>query len=113
MGAEAAQRALAGAAGVFGLSIDAEERALSRAHVAELGGDDDAIAVFRYRASDELLVGERTVHVRRIETRDPELESAMYGRDGLLVVATRVEIGHAHAAEAEGGDVKVLGSESS
>src|SRR6476659_2004152 len=33
--------------------------------------------------------------------------SAMYRRDGLRVVAAGVELRHAHAAEAEGGDFEV------
>src|SRR3954462_7231397 len=47
---EAPQRAFAGAADVVGLSVNAEERAFGRAHVTELGGDDDAIAAVRYCA---------------------------------------------------------------
>jgi len=64
--AEALQRRL--------VAADPVERAVLAAHVADRRRDDDAVAAVGDRPADELLVGERAVHVGRVEERDPELE---------------------------------------
>ena len=74
------------------------------AHDAELGREHDAVAPAADRAADQLLVRERPVHVGRVEEGHAELERAVDRRDRFGVVAGAVELGHAHAAEAEGGD---------
>ena len=63
----------------------------------------------RDRPADQLLVGERAVDVGGVEERDAELERAVDRRDRLVVVARAVELGHAHAAEADGRDGRVPG----
>ena len=73
------------------------------AHDAELGGDDDPVAPALDRLADEDLVGVRAVDVGRVEERDPEIERAVDRRDAFGLVGRAVELGHAHAAEAEGG----------
>src|SRR5438445_5465156 len=62
-------------------------------------------------SAHQLLVGERTVDVGGIEEGDAQLDRSMDGGDGLVVVALAIEIGHAHAAEAQGGDDEALGPE--
>ncbi len=52
-----------------------------------------------------------TVDVGGVEEGDAELERAMDGGDRLAVVALAVEVGHAHAAEREGGDFRPWGQE--
>src|SRR5207253_916720 len=54
----------------------------------------------------QLLVAADAVHVGGVEHRDAELERAMDGLDRLLVVAAAVEIGHAHAAQTDRGDLE-------
>src|SRR5207247_775005 len=56
------------------------------------------------RAPDQLLVGVGAVHVGRVEEVDAQVERAVDGRDRLAVVVRAVELRHAHAAEADGGD---------
>ena len=55
------------------------------------------------RLADEDLVGVRAVDVGGVEERDPEIERAVDRRDAFGLVGRAVELGHAHAAEAEGG----------
>ena len=64
----------------------------------------------RIALADQLLVGERAVHVGGVEESDAELERAVDGRDRLGVVAAAVEVGHAHAAEAHGRDLEAAAS---
>ena len=64
------------------------------------------------RAPDQLLVGVRAVDVGRVEQGDAEVERAVDGGDRLVVVARAVELRHAHAAEADGGDRQALAAES-
>ena len=80
----------------------------SLAHVAELGGEDDLVAAAGDRPADQLLVGERAVHVGGVEEGDAELERAVDRRDRLGLVAGAVELRHAHAAEAERRYFEVL-----
>ena len=102
--AEALQAGLAAGAHVLGLAADpAPERVVGIADDAELGGDDDAVAPALDRLADEDLVGVRTVDVGRVEERDPEIERAVDRGDAFGLVGRAVELGHAHAAEAEGG----------
>ena len=53
-----------------------------------------------------------TVHVRGINESDTQFERPVDCGDGLGVVALPVEVGHAHAAEAEGGDAGTILTES-
>ena len=102
--AEALQAGLAAGAHVVGLAADAApERVVRVAHDAELGGDDDPVAPALDRLADEDLVGVRAVDVGRVEERDPEIERAVDRRDAFGFVGRAVELGHAHAAETEGG----------
>ena len=63
-------------------------------------------------APHENLVGVRAVDVGGVQEVDAELERAVDGGDRLVVVAGAVELGHAHAAEAEGGDGRALEAQS-
>jgi hypothetical protein len=72
------------------------------AHVAELRREDDRIPSIPEGPSDENLVGMRPIHVGGIEKRDAEIESALDRPDRFLIIASRIELGHAHASEANG-----------
>jgi hypothetical protein len=103
--AETLQRALAGPLDVLGAAVDAA--ALSIVGVAddpELRREHDLIAAIGDRAPDEALVGVRAVDVGGVEEVDAELERAVDDGDRLVVVVRAIELGHAHAAEAEGGN---------
>ena len=111
--AEPRQRRVARAADVVGLAVDAEEAAVLAALVAELGREHDLVAAAGDRAADELLVGERAVHVGRVEEGDAELERALDRGDRLALVGGPVELGHPHAAEALGGNPQALAAKCS
>jgi hypothetical protein len=109
--AEPSQRRLGALAHVFGPAVDAEERPVLAAHVAELGRNHRAVALAAQRLPEQLLVDERPIHVGRVEEVDAELERTMDGRDRLGVVARTVELGHAHAAEPDRRYLKALPAE--
>ena len=51
------------------------------------------------------------VKVAGIEQGNPGVEGGVDGGDALLFVGGAVEVGHAHEAEAEGGDDGAVGAE--
>ena len=96
---EARERRVAGLSHVVGLTAHATEAPVFAAHVAELGGEHDLVPAAGYGFADELLVGERAVHVRRVEEGYAQLYGAVDGGYGLLLVARAVELAHPHAPE--------------
>jgi hypothetical protein len=110
--AEPLQRGVARAAHVLRLAIDGTS-AVSATFHRELGGDHDLVAPVGDGPADELLVRERAVHVCGVEEEATEVDSAMYHRDRFGVVVGAVELAHAHAAEAEGGDGQFVKAEGS
>ena len=76
------------------------------AHDAALGREHHPVAPAANRPADQLLVGERAVHVGGVEQRHAEVEGAMDGGDRLRLVARAVELAHPHAPEADGGDLE-------
>ena len=100
--AEPLEAGLAGLAHVSGRPSKPVMAPSAAAHDAELGGEDDAVALALEGAADQLLVGTAAVHVGGVEEGDAELERVVDGRDRFRFAAADVEVGHAHAAEAEG-----------
>jgi hypothetical protein len=101
--AEPLEAALAGLANVVRRAVDAANHRLGRiADDAELGREHHlARRPFdRLPTSSSLVV--RPVHVGGVEERAAEIERAVDRRDRLTLVARAVELGHAHAAEADG-----------
>ena len=84
--AEPLQRGVAGGADVLRPAVDADPGAVGAALVAELGGQLDLVAAAGDRLADQLLVGERAVHVGGVEEGDAEVERAVDGRDALRLV---------------------------
>src|SRR5438270_62228 len=82
------------AADVLRGAIDAEAVAALVADVAELRGEHDLVTTPLDGLTDEALVGERAVHVGRVEEGDAKVERAMDRGDRLGVVAPRIEVGH-------------------
>ena len=57
-------------------------------------------------AGDQLLVDHRTVELGGVQEVDAELQRPVDGGDRLALVGLAVERRHAHAAEAEAGDLE-------
>src|SRR6266550_6179557 len=111
--AQSLERSFTRLADVLGATIDAALGRIVRiAHVTELGGDDNAIALSIDRFADQLFILEWPVHIGGVEHVEAELECAMDGRDGFLLVARPVKLRHAHAAKADGKCLETQGAES-
>ena len=82
--AEPLQRGVARGPDVVGAAVDADPAAVGVALVAELGGELDLVAAAGDGLADELLVGERAVHVGGVEEGHAEVERAVDGRDAGL-----------------------------
>jgi hypothetical protein len=75
--------------------------------MAELGGDHDVFAEWRQRFANEFLVAEGSIIFRCVEERDASLDGrADDGNHALPVRGLSVGVGHAHASEADGGDLE-------
>ena len=107
--AETLQRAFGRLTDVLGPPVDAARRRIvGVADEAELRREQDLIAAVGHGAPEESLVGVRTVGVGGVEEGHAQVERAMDRGHGLGVVAVAVELGHTHAAKAEGGDGRAL-----
>ncbi len=105
--AQAPQAGFAGLAHIVGLAVHAADaRIVGIAHDAELCGQHDLVALAFDGAADEFFILVRAVDVGRVEKRDAKFERPVNGGDGFVVIASAVKLGHAHAAEAEGGDLE-------
>ena len=109
--AETLERGVAGPVHVLRRTVDPHPGAVLAALVPELRRDDDLFAPARDRLADEALVRERAVHVGRVQEGDAQIEGAMDRGDCPGLVGGPVELGHAHTAEAEGGDCKAFAAE--
>src|SRR5215207_2146090 len=87
---EARERRVAGLSNVVGRTAHAKEAPVFAAHVAELGGEHDLVPAAGYGLADELLVGERTVHVSRVQKGDAKFYRAVNGGYGLLLIPRAV-----------------------
>jgi hypothetical protein len=92
--------------------VVADDRPVRAAHEPELDADDRLLAVAAaQRLTDEQLVVPSCVVVARVEQGDAGVERGLDRGDRLRLVGGAVEVGHAHAAEAEGRDREPGGSE--
>ena len=111
VGAETLERTLDGTAGIVGAAIKTGEAGrdleVGCDPETEFRRDDEVAASARDGAADQLLVVVRTIDLGGIEEGDAQFAGAMDRGDGLCVVALPIGRGHAHAAEAEGGDGEV------
>jgi len=105
--AQSLQRRVARDTHVVRVAVDTDPGAVLPPLVAELGGDHHVVPTVRDRPADQALVGEGPVHVGRVEERAAPVERPVDHRHRLGVVGGAVELGHAHAAEADGGDGEV------
>src|SRR5215510_15505413 len=81
------------------------------AHVAELGGDDRAIAPVVDRTGDQLLVLAVAVNVGRVEEVDTKLDGRMDRANALLVVGGAIVACKAGASHADRGDLQPLSAQ--
>src|SRR5690606_12413974 len=114
--AEPLERAVDCAAHVLRSPVDAGHPAVLNPE-AELGRADRAITMPGEAATEELLVRVGSVDLGRVEEIHAEVECAMDRRNRLRVVRRPVHVthagdaGHAHRAEADGGDFEPLCAE--
>ncbi len=108
--AESLQRRLTGGTHIVRTAVDAAGRGARLAHDPKLGGKHDRIAPALQRLAHGDFVGVRAVHVGRIQESHAERERTLNQRDSLRLrdSAARVEIGQAHAAQSEFGDLQTL-----
>src|SRR5579862_145881 len=104
--AEPAEARVAGLHDVLRAAVDAGKGAAGAPQISELGGEHHAVPPPAERPADQLLVASDAVRVRSVEERDAQIQRAMNRRDRLLVVASRIYVGHPHAAEAERRNAK-------
>ena len=111
--AEALQAAFDRLARVLRAAVeDARGRIVGIPHNAEFSRQHDLAAPAADRASDQLLVGERAVGVRRVQEIEPQVERAMDRRDRLDLVARTIEVAHPHATQPDRGYARAGGAES-
>jgi len=103
LNAEAAQAGFRRAAHIGRAAVHAAQRRVGRiAQDAELGCKEKAAPTPLERLADQHLVGVRSVDVRRVEEVDAQLERPVDGGQRLLLVASAVELAHAHTTQANG-----------
>jgi hypothetical protein len=90
-------------------SVDAEERAVGTAHVAELGGEHDFLAARFQDLRQQALVGTDAVHVGGVEEVDADVERGIEHAEIGRFIGRAIEVRHAHAAQADGGDLRPCG----
>src|SRR5262249_9752337 len=106
---ESFETALDRLARVFGPAVNASNGGgVGDTRDAELGGQKHLIALPLDRATDQLFIGVWPVHVRRVKKIDAELHRAVNGGYGFSIVTTSVKLAHAHAAEADGRDLRAV-----
>ena len=109
--AQPLQRRVTTLAHVLRRAVDTDVRPCRIAHVPEFGRKDDGGPAIADGLSHQDFVGVRAIHVGRIDERHSQIQRSMNRLDRLLVVATRVELGHAHAPEADGRNKRTLFTE--
>jgi hypothetical protein len=100
---QALQACVAGLGYVLRAAVDSRGP-VRLAKVAELGGEHDLVAAAAQGPAQQLLVLAPAVHVGGVEEVHAEVERTVDDRDGLLLVALAVDVGHGHAAEADRGN---------
>ena len=102
------QAGVAARADIFGPAIHAEKIPPLVAHVAKFRGQDHLVTAVFDGAPDQPLVFAAAVHVRRVEQGHADVQRAVNGGDGFLVIARAVKFRHPHASETERRDCQSL-----
>ncbi len=98
----------AGPANVVGLAVHAADAGIGGvADDAEFRGEHDLVTLAFDGAAYEFFIFVRAVDIGGVEEVDAEFERAVNRGEGFLLVESGVELGHAHASQALGGDFEV------
>ena len=111
--AQPLQAFVAGLANVFRPAVDGDEAARAVADVSELGGEKDFFPPPANRPAHQLFVPPLAVNVGGIEEIHAELQRAMNHPNGLFIVSRPIEFRHAHAAKADGRNLRPVFAQSS
>ena len=98
---EALQACIARRADIFRTAIDAKETAVAPPDVPELGRKNDLLPVRAECFADKFFVLPDTIHVRRVEEGNAELDCAVDRGDRFGIIPAGIEIRHPHASEPE------------
>ena len=79
-----AQRGVAGRAHILRLSVDADESAIGRPDIAELGCKDDLVSMILDGLTNQLLIPTQSIDVGCIQESDAKLDGAGNCGDRLL-----------------------------
>ncbi|MNQ78676.1 hypothetical protein D3C85_935970 [compost metagenome] len=111
--AQALQAAVDGLANVFRSPVDATGGGVGRvADDPELAGQEHPVALAGNGLADQFFIGVRAVHVGGIEQVDAQFQRAVQGGRGFAGIrAGGVEVGHAHAAQADGRHLRTVFSQ--
>src|ERR1039458_1226625 len=90
---------------ILGVAVDADEFPVFIPDVAGLGCQENFGAAGFDGLAGEPVGRTATGHIGGIEKVEAEVEGAVDGGNGFDVVLRPVELGHAHTAEAEGGNL--------
>jgi hypothetical protein len=111
VGAEAVERVGEEALHGGGTAVDAQPGAGWVAQRAELDADRHRVSVAVLQClGDQQLVAARAVEIARVDQGDAGIDRGVDRGDALALVGGAIEVGHAHGAEADGGDVGARGS---
>ncbi len=108
VGAEIAQGAVQGVAGVLRGPVEGAGGAVVVEAGGELGCDHRPVPVGAEGLAQQLLVAEGAVGLGGVEEGDAEVEGVADGGGRLLLVGGAVEGAHPHAPQPDGGDLKPL-----
>jgi hypothetical protein len=114
VGTQPAERAFDGLADVRRAAIQLDRALFVATDLEpELRSDHDLVSPSLDGPADQLLVGERPIHLGGVEEGATQLDGPMNGGDGFPVIPLfrrSVRLTHAHAAETEGGHGQSLAS---
>src|SRR5947208_8298447 len=100
--AEPAQARFACLLHVLGFAVNAAKTWRIRvAQDSELRRDDNSMAFAANSASEQLLIGVRTINVGGIEEGNPKVDCAIDSGERFHIVVVAVEFRHAHTAESD------------
>ena len=108
---EPTQTPIARLADVLGAPADAKKAAIVSTLDREFGGQHNLVAASFEGPADEAFVGPDPVHVGGVPQGDTEVERVMKQVDVRGIVARAVEIGHAHATQADGRNLQFVSTE--
>src|SRR2546421_6748861 len=109
--AEPAQARFACLLHVLGFAVNAAKTWRIRvAQDSELRRDDNSMAFAANSASEQLLIGVRTINVGGIKESNPKVDCAIDSGERFRIVAIAIKFRHAHTAESDRGNNRAAAS---